>query len=204
VTAHAFTDPVAGPFGKTPVHVNFHIVANSDSSKETSHTSINQDSDSYQNSGSAMVAPADPGENALVTRKDAFMPYPVSTLSPTIIPNDLTNFKSRGVSNIQKDTAQRLTQLRDEYYRVVDEFNWNKLIYESHFGFEPVIGQTYYLYRSQRPDEEFSLSMIEPERWNKPYIGAFSLGADGRWLVEDVAEGFSLKDYLESRKPADG
>lgn len=137
---------------------------------------------------------------ALAVTSGAFMPYPVSTMSPAIVPNDLTNFKSRGVSNIQKDTAQRLNQLKDQYYKVVDDFNWNKLIYESQFGFEPVIGQTYYLYRSSVADEEFSLSMIEPERWKKPFIGAFSLGADGRWIVEKVHPDFSLKDYLEARK----
>lgn len=161
----------------------------------------NQEACEPEGQGLQPVTHEGDGDDAsLAVSSGAFMPYPVSTMSPTIVPNDLTNFKSRGVSNIQKDTAQRLNQLKDQYYKVVDDFNWNKLIYESHFGFEPVIGQKYYLYRSSDPDEEFSLSMIEPERWNKPFIGAFSLGADGRWIVEKVHPDFSLKDYLEAQK----
>ena len=130
----------------------------------------------------------------------AFMPYPVSTLSPKIIPNDLTNFKSRGVTHVQKETAQKLSQLRDEYYRVVDEFNWNKLIYESDFGFEPVIGHTYHLYKSSDPEREFILSLVEPHQWQKPFIGSFALGADGRWIVHHVNPNFSLQLHLQNKK----
>lgn len=148
------------------------------------------------------VTPHENEMNApMVAEKDAFLPYPTSTLSPAIIPNDLTNFKSRGVSNIQKDTAQRLNELREEYRKVVDTFNWNKLIYESRFGFEPVIGSTYHLYREKRTgsQNEFCLSLIEPHRWNKPFIGTFCLGADGRWCVEKVNPDFSLENYLARR-----
>lgn len=136
----------------------------------------------------------------LPVKKNAFLPYPVSTLSPTIVPNDLTNFKSRGISGIQKETAQKMNELRDEYLKVIDTFNWNKLIYESRFGFEPVIGQTYHLYKDTNDTEkgDFCLSLIEPEKWNKPYIGTFHLGSDGRWTVEEVNPEFSLKEYLDN------
>ncbi|MEM1058154.1 MAG: hypothetical protein AAGK14_02805, partial [Verrucomicrobiota bacterium] len=58
--------------------------------------------------------------------RTAFLRYPASTLSPRIVPTDLTTFKTHGVSRVQKDAAQRLVQLREQYMAVVDEFNWNK------------------------------------------------------------------------------
>ena len=43
----------------------------------------------------------------------AFMPYPVSTLSPRIVPNDLTNFKSRGISKVERELEQKLLVSHD-------------------------------------------------------------------------------------------
>ena len=40
----------------------------------------------------------------------AFLPYPVSTLSPPIIPNDLTSFKSRGISQVERELQQKLKE----------------------------------------------------------------------------------------------
>lgn len=128
----------------------------------------------------------------------AYMPYPVSTLSPRIVPTDLTTFKSRGVSGIQKDTSLRIQALHAEYVQVVDNFNWNKLIYESEFRFEPVIGETYHLYASTS-GTGFQLSMIEPEKWpGRTFIATCRLGLEGRWEVQKVADGFDLKSYLET------
>ena len=36
----------------------------------------------------------------------AFMPYPVSTLSPPIVPTDLTSFKTRGISEVERELQQ--------------------------------------------------------------------------------------------------
>lgn len=127
----------------------------------------------------------------------AFLPYAVSTLSPRIVPNDLTHFKSRGVSKVQKDTAQRLAELKAQYETILDEFHWNKLVYESDFGFEPVIGETYHLYWKDRTRASMTLSMVEPGQWAKEHVATLQLGFDGRWLVQAVAEDFDLRDTLE-------
>ena len=76
----------------------------------------------------------------------AFLPYPVSTLSPPIIPNDLTSFKSRGISQVERDLQQKLQEIRETYLATIDHFNWNKLVYEADIQFEPIIGGTYHLY----------------------------------------------------------
>ncbi len=126
--------------------------------------------------------------------RSAFLPYPASTLSPRIVPTDLTSFKARGATKVQKVLRQQLSQLQEQYRRVIDEFNWNKLVYESDFGFEPVMGETYHLYEV---DGGFRLSLIGPSEWSRRYVGSFQLDSDGRWKVREIAEGFDLETYLD-------
>tara|TARA_R110002096_G_scaffold26518_23_gene81846 strand:+ start:6137 stop:6562 length:426 start_codon:yes stop_codon:yes gene_type:complete len=130
----------------------------------------------------------------------SFLPYPTSTLSPRILPNDLTTFKSRGISRVQKEFQQQLKELHEQYRELVDQFNWNKLIYEAKFGFEPLVGESYHLYeiRGQRV-----LSMIAPEQWKgKKWIASFRLNSDGQWKMENCVDDFSLQDLIESEDPA--
>ncbi len=117
--------------------------------------------------------------------KGAFMPYPVSTLSPKIVPNDLTNFKSRGISKVERELEQKLVEMREQYIRTIDQFNWNKLLYEAEINFEPVIGQNYYLYNIRG---KYTLSMIPPEDWIYPSLGTFRLNADQQWDPLEVAD----------------
>jgi Protein of unknown function (DUF2452) len=124
-----------------------------------------------------------------------FLPYPASRLAPKIIPQDLTNFKSRGVSRVERELQQELVELRERYLRVIDDFNWNKLLYEANFGFEPVTGEIYHLYSV---NNRYQLSMIEPERWHQRWIGSFRLNADGRWQMEGIAEDFDIRDFVSA------
>jgi hypothetical protein len=111
----------------------------------------------------------------------AFMPYPVSTLSPPIVPNDLSSFKSRGISEVQRDLQQKLRELREEYLRAIDHFNWNKLVYEASIQFEPVVGQTYHLYAMR---QGHVLSMIAPHEWPMKHLATVRLNVDRQWQVE--------------------
>ena len=127
-----------------------------------------------------------------------FLPYPASRLGAKIVPQDLTNFKSRGVGRVERELQQELVELRDRYLQVIDAFNWNKLIYEAHFGFEPVIGERYHLYQV---GEKHHLSMIEPEHWHQRWVGSFRLNSDARWQVEKISDDFDLRAWINSPKP---
>jgi Protein of unknown function (DUF2452) len=115
----------------------------------------------------------------------AFMPYPVSTLSPPIVPNDLSSFKARGISEVQRDLQQKLRELREEYLRAIDHFNWNKLVYEASIQFEPVVGQTYHLYAMSRGNV---LSMISPEEWPMKHLATVRLNVDRQWKIESLGK----------------
>lgn len=114
----------------------------------------------------------------------AFMPYPVSTLSPPIVPTDLSSFKSRGISQVERDLQQKLIEIRESYLQAIDHFNWNKLVYEAQIQFEPVIGETYHLYemRGRR-----TLSMISPDQWPHKHLATVRLNVDRQWKVVETS-----------------
>lgn len=109
----------------------------------------------------------------------AFLSYPVSTLSPPIIKNDLTSFKSRGISSIERDAQQKILELKEECDRVIEQYNWNRIVYESEFNFEPIVGETYHLYEIRGKNV---LSMIKPEEWGYKHIASFKLSVDKNWV----------------------
>jgi len=115
----------------------------------------------------------------------AFLPYPVSTLSPRIVPTDLSSFKARGVSEVERDLQQKLSEIREDYLAAIDHFNWNKLVYEADISFEPVVGGTYYLYDA---NGRHLLSMIGPGEWPMRHLATVRLNVDRQWHIVATAE----------------
>jgi hypothetical protein len=122
-----------------------------------------------------------------------FLAYPTSRLGAKIVPQDLTSFKTRGIGKVERELQQELVELRERYLAVIDSFNWNKLIYEAHYRFEPIIGETYYLYEVEG---QHQLSMIEPEQWHQRWLGSFRLNSDARWEPVKTAPDFDLRNYV--------
>lgn len=145
----------------------------------------------------AYVAPMSTSDNIQPVSETvpgtAYLPYPASRLAPKIVPQDLTNFKSRGISRVERSLQQELVELREKYLQVIDAFNWNKLIYEAQFNFEPVCGEAYHLYEI---NQGRVLSMVPPDSWNKRWLGTFRLNADGRWLAVETATDFDLRNWV--------
>lgn len=123
----------------------------------------------------------------------AFLPYPVSTLSPPIVPTDLTSFKTRGISEVERDLQQKLTEIRENYLRAIDHFNWNKLVYESEIRFEPIVGGTYHLYQIH---DRRMLSMISPDQWSHQHLATVRLNVDRQWLVVTTGPGVTSRDLF--------
>ena len=130
----------------------------------------------------------------------AFMPYPVSTLSPKIIPTDLSSFKSRGISEVERELQQKLTEIRETYLATIDHFNWNKLIYEADINFEPIIGQTYHLYEVRGRK---LLSMIAPDQWHHKHLATVRLNVDRQWKLEETSKNIDQRSLFGSRPDFD-
>lgn len=124
----------------------------------------------------------------------AFMPYPVSTLSPPIIPNDLTSFKTRGISEVERELQQKLTEIREQYLKTIDHFNWNKLVYEAEIRFEPIVGGTYHLYEMRNGR---ALSMIAPDQWPHKHLATVRLNVDRQWLIVETGKGIDSRALFE-------
>jgi hypothetical protein len=124
----------------------------------------------------------------------AFMPYPVSTLSPPIVPNDLTSFKTRGISEVERDLQQKLTEIREQYLKTIDHFNWNKLVYEAEIRFEPIVGGVYHLYEMRQGR---ALSMIAPDQWPHKHLATVRLNVDRQWLIVETGKGIDSRALFE-------
>lgn len=123
----------------------------------------------------------------------AFLPYPTSTLSPRIVPTDLSSFKSRGISQVERDLQQKLVEIRETYLAAIDHFNWNKLVYEAEINFEPIVGETYHLYESRG---RHLLSMIGPKEWAMDHLASFRLNVDRQWLLVEAGADIDPKQLF--------
>ena len=135
-------------------------------------------------------AQPDPIQELEIQPSRAFLPYPVSTLSPPIIPTDLTSFKSRGISEVERGLQQKLTEIREQYLRAIDHFNWNKLVYEAEIRFEPVVGGIYHLYEMRGGR---ALSMISPDQWPHRHLATVRLNVDRQWLIVETGKGIDSR-----------
>ncbi|MGE9269788.1 MAG: DUF2452 domain-containing protein [Verrucomicrobiales bacterium] len=125
----------------------------------------------------------------------AYLPYPASTLSPPIVPTDLSNFKARGISEVERDLQQKLVEIREQYLEAIDHFNWNKLVYEAEIQFEPVVGEIYHLYESRG---RRMLSMIAPHEWPMKHLASFRLNVDRQWQLTETAPGIDARSFFSS------
>jgi hypothetical protein len=111
----------------------------------------------------------------------SLLSYPTNVGAPVIQIDNLVSWKSRGISNVNKQFENKFNELKVQYENLMKEFENNELVYNANFSFEPVIGETYHLYRG---DDGFNfLSLISPAEWNKEHLGTFQLNSDKKWIV---------------------
>lgn len=110
----------------------------------------------------------------------SFLPYATSVGAPIIKVDDVAAWKGRGVRNVNKEFENKFNELKLQYQNLMEEFEWNELVYNSKFSFEPIIGEIYHLYTTG--DGTYFLSLIPPNEWNKEHIGTFQLNSDKKWV----------------------
>ena len=94
--------------------------------------------------------------------------------------HDLVARNRKDIITVNKEFKSKFDELKAQYQSLIEEFEWNELVYSSKFSFEPVIGEIYHLYRSS--DGTDFLSLIGPQEWNKEHIGTFKLNSDKKWV----------------------
>jgi hypothetical protein len=108
------------------------------------------------------------------------LPYATTVGAPVIKMDDVVSWKSRGITNVNKEFENKFNELKSQYQKLMKEYEWNELVYNSKFLFEPVVGEIYHLYRGD--DGVNFLSLIGPQEWNKEHIGTFKLNSDKKWI----------------------
>lgn len=110
------------------------------------------------------------------------------------MPTDLSSFKARGISEVERDLQQKLVELREQYLAAIDHFNWNKLVYEAQIQFEPVVGETYHLYQASG---RRLLSMIAPDQWPMRHLASVRLNVDRQWQLVKAGEGVDARSLFD-------
>jgi hypothetical protein len=104
---------------------------------------------------------------------------------------------------MRQQTQRQMDQLYQQMQTLVDQANALKRrveiserIYQTQLGFDPIIGNTYYLY--ERLDGTDMLSMIGPAEWGRSrpfnrFVAQATLLADHTWDVQYQDEGKNNK-----------
>ncbi len=143
------------------------------------------------------------GERGKGKHKDPDIPenpglltFPHTIGSAVIKPEDLGKTKGRALTAMRQQTNKQMTQIFEQIHLLARQardirkrIEISEKIYRAQAGFEPIIGNTYFLYLKE--DESNVLSMISPAEWGKSmpykkYISAIKLLADHTWEVLDV------------------
>ena len=73
---------------------------------------------------------------------------------------------------------KRLTELKEEWDKLVGEYESTKLITKPHTPFN-LMGEIYHIYKGNN-DNTF-LSLINPNEWDREYLGSYRLNTNGTW-----------------------
>ncbi len=109
----------------------------------------------------------------------ALKSYATNVGAPVITPTDTIAWKNRSINKLNHKVQTRYQEIKEQYEQLMKEFEYNKLIYDAKFTFEPVIGDTYHLYK--RDNGETFLSIIAPNQCSFNSLGSFRLNADQLW-----------------------
>ena len=115
-----------------------------------------------------------------VADSPSILPYGSNVGAPSIVVENIDAWKQPRISKVNKQFQSKFNELKEEYKKLIDEYKWNDLVYQSKFSFEPVVGEVYHLYYGN--DSNVFLSLITPDEWNKPYIGSFRYNYDNKWI----------------------
>jgi hypothetical protein len=99
--------------------------------------------------------------NTAIQRFTSGLDYGVVPGAPASISReDIATWKARVSPDVAHYFVERYEELQREYQLLVDSYELNRLVYNSQINFEPILGQTYYLY--EKSSTHRFLSLISP------------------------------------------
>ena len=112
----------------------------------------------------------------------SILPYASGVAAPKIVPPDVTSWKNTNIISANNVFKARYEAIQLQYQNMMEQFEYNTLLYSAKYSFEPILGKTYHLYRAK--DQSIFLSLISPNECNFDFVGSFKLGPDKMWEKE--------------------
>ncbi|WP_405576836.1 DUF2452 domain-containing protein [Winogradskyella sp. Asnod2-B02-A] len=123
--------------------------------------------------------------NEQTQRYDAALkPYATNVGAPAIQVTDNSSWKTRNINKANKQIKAKYLELKAEYEKMMLSLEYNTLVYNSRYTFEPLIGETYHLYNDKH--QQPFLSIIAPSDCNFDHIGSFLLNSELIWVKVEV------------------
>ncbi len=128
-----------------------------------------------------------------VAQKPGLMEYAHTVGSAIIRPDDMGKVKSRSLIAMRQQTDIQMAQLYKQMQLLAEQAKHisqrvevSERIYSAQMSFEPLVGNTYYLY--EKADGGDALSLIGPQEWGKKkpfqaFIAKVNMLADHTWEV---------------------
>ncbi len=107
------------------------------------------------------------------------LPYATNIGAPVIKPDNVSTWKNEKILKTNHYFNRKYEEIKEQYQKLIEEFEWNNIVYNATYNFQPIIGQNYFLYR--RNSGEYFLSLIKPTEWKQEFIGEFELDSDNKW-----------------------
>jgi len=114
-------------------------------------------------------------------KKKSLLKYAGEISSPVIKQDDIKKWESDAVKTVNDHFSQRFNEIKKEYSKLIEEFQWNDLVYKSNYSFKPIQGKIYHLYQIDDEKKSLFLSLISPKEWNMLFIGSFKLLSNNKW-----------------------
>ena len=106
------------------------------------------------------------------------LPYASNNSGPVIELPNVDAFKQQGVDKARKMLTAEWDELQQKLRSFAQTAQQTQRVYAAHYKFEPIIGETYFLFTSEKGD---FLSIIPPQQWKKDFVAAFRLRSDFKW-----------------------
>ena len=110
----------------------------------------------------------------------ALKPYATNVGAPAISVTDNVSWKNKNISIANKTLKAKYLELKAEYDKMLEELDYNNLIYNAKFNFQPIVGETYHLYNDKNGNP--FLSIIHPEECNFEFLDSFYLNSEQLWV----------------------
>ena len=80
-----------------------------------------------------------------VADNPGLLPYASNVGAPAIKATNLTSYKQEKLVKTNKFFSSKYDEIKEEYRKLMESYEWNQLIYNSSFSFKPEKGEVYHL-----------------------------------------------------------